>query len=146
MVDESGMPISPEFRNAVMSAIGKLKVSQDEAQRYMVEFVPVYALYGPSYDMKVAGGSIKNTYLGLWTDHWNGYPGSPHGLIFLFESGIRTVNPDVYDQTYQTLVHEMDHALQRDHVLAGMHAAKARGWGVQGRAQSYGCRPCLGIR
>lgn len=137
---------SSEFKSAVASALGQARRSPDEAVRYMVDFVPVYAGFTPTREQAAAGGCPGCTYLGLWVDRWPDYPSAPHGLIFLFEEGIRKTSRDLHGQTYATLIHEMDHALQRDHVLKGLQAAKARGWGVQVQSPRASCRPCLGIR
>ena len=146
MTDLSKMPPSEEFKRAVGSALGLARVSPDEAVRYMVDFVPVYVQAAPTYEQAAAGGCPTCTYLGLWVDRWPGYPTAPHGSIFLFEDGIRKYSPDVYKQAYATLIHEMDHALQRDHVLQGLQRAKAAGWGVQARPQRSGCGSCFGAR
>ncbi len=69
------------------------------------------------------------TFLGLWTSSWPGYEKSPHGLIFLFEDGIRKeiekkreigVNSNLKEESLRVFLHEVDHALQRDHVLEAL--------------------------
>jgi hypothetical protein len=135
-------PPSEEFKRAVASALGLARVSPDEAVRFMVDQVPVYAQYAPDESQARAGGCANCIYLGLWADHWPGYPAAPHGMIWLFEYGIRSMGGDLHRQVYATLLHEMDHALQRDHVLEGLRQAKLNGYQVQARPQISGCRPC----
>lgn len=69
------------------------------------------------------------TFLGLWASYWPGYERSPHGIIFLFEDGIRKeiakkrevgLNSTLQEEGLRVFLHEVDHALQRDHVLEAL--------------------------
>jgi len=132
--------VSREFMSAVQQAIKAAMACDDEAVRFMVAYVPIYAQYAATPAMAQAGGCINCTYHGLWIDDWPSFPAAPHGLIFLFEAGIRSQGGDLVENTYGVLLHEMGHALQRDHVLDAMRQMKA--------AAMYtprgGCRACPG--
>jgi len=117
--------VSPQFVHAVEWAMTQARQSQDETVRFMVSYIPIYAQYRPTRAQAVAGGCPTCTYLGLWADAWPGYEPAKHGLIFLFEEGIRSMGGALREQVYATLIHEMDHALQRDHILHGVMEAKA---------------------
>ncbi len=143
------MPVSPEFRAAVQRAIEMASYSSDEAYVFMASArpdgkpeVPVYIQYAPTQQQARSGGCPSCVYLGLWADRWPGYPTFDHGSIWLFESGIRTMGGDLTEQTYMTLTHEYDHALQRDHVLEAMNKQKLAGMQVQARGFASSCRPC----
>lgn len=81
---------------------------------------------------QLIGGSMNCracTFLGLWASSWPGYEQSPHGIIFLFEDGIRKeiekkkdmgVRATLQEECLRVFLHEVDHALQRDHVLEAM--------------------------
>lgn len=116
-----------DFKQAVISAIDRASKYPDDAVQYMSRFVPIYATRTPTQEQAQAGGCPSCTYLGLWAATWPGYPRAPHGSIWLFENGIRTVRGSLQDNTLAVLLHEFDHALQRDHVLDAMSAAKASG-------------------
>jgi len=142
-------PISEDFITAVGAALAYARVSPDEAVRYMVDNVPIFGQFAPDPIQAMAGGCSTCIYLGLWADRWEGKPSVPHGMIWLFESGIRKIGGSLETQTRATLLHEMDHALQRDHVLEAMHKKKAasgqyHGAGVSpaARAMTTSCRPC----
>ena len=112
-------------------AMRKASEMPDDATRYMVDNIPVFAQYDVTPEMDKAGGCPGCVYLGLWADPhtaraW-GYESSEHGTIWLFERGLRSVNGDVTDKTLKTLLHEFRHALQHDHVLDSLEKAKARG-------------------
>lgn len=117
--------VSPEFMGAVQWALATAGQSPDEAVRYMVETVPVYAAPRPDIAQAQAGGCPNCVYLGLWAARWTGYQQSPHGIIWLFEEGIRRMGGRLPQQTLGTLLHEFDHALQRDHVLEALGQHKA---------------------
>lgn len=140
--------VSAEFERAVKSAIAGVQESPDEAARFAMHYVPVFVQPEPTREQAIAGGCPTCTYLGLWTSNWPGYTaadmGIPqdewHGVIFLFERGIRSMNPDLHAQTQATLVHEIDHALERDHVLEHLNRAKAQ---IAAQAmQARGCGYC----
>lgn len=121
--------VSPEFKAAVQWAIAQAQVSDDEPVRFAINYIPVYADTDPTPQQAVAGGCATCTYLGLWSDEWPGYPKAAHGTIWLFERGIREQamresRGDLYAQTLATLLHEIDHALQRDHVLEHLGQVK----------------------
>jgi len=128
---KTALPIlaSSEFINAVQAAIQEAQGSDDECIDYCAQNVPTYVQYQPTPQQSRAGGCRYCTYLGLWTDHWPGYERAPHGLIFLFEDGIRKeiekktaqgIYTTLQDECLRVFLHEVDHALQRDHVLEGM--------------------------
>jgi len=129
---------SPEFVNAVNMALHNAIMSQDELVQFMVKQVPVYVQVAPTREQAQAGGCVGCVYLGLWADRWPGYPQMPHGMIWMFEQGIRSVGGNLQAQTLATLLHEMDHALQRDHVLEALNRDKIAAMAVQAR----GCRGC----
>jgi hypothetical protein len=105
---------------AVDLALAEAAQSSDPAVAYMAQHVPVYAQLAPTEQQAVAGGCPNCWYLGLWANSWPGYEMVPHGTIWLFEAGIRHSTKDVVQGALSTLLHEMDHALQRDHVLEAM--------------------------
>jgi len=125
---------SAEFDYAVQMAIADVQRNPDEAVRFAMAFVPVFVMKRPTPEMAQAGGCATCTYLGLWAQHWPGYgpselgikPENWHGVIFMFEDGIRSMTNNVNLQARQTLLHEIDHALERDHVLQHLQAAKAQ--------------------
>ena len=137
---------STEFDNAVRAAIDAAQNSPDEAVRFAIHYVPVYVQARPTHDMAVAGGCPSCTYLGLWAQSWPGYTARDlgiqqenwHGVIFMFEEGIRRQGVPLSIQAQQTLFHEIDHALQRDHVLEHLKVAKAQ-YAAQVRS---GCGYC----
>ncbi len=131
-----------EFQNAVKAAIDSASRWPDDAVQYMSHHVPVYAMTVPTPEQAKAGGCANCTYLGLWASSWPGYPPAPHGTIWLFETGIRSIGGDLRQNTLAVLLHEYDHALQRDHVLDAMAAAKAAGSFTPYR----GCGVCPGSR
>lgn len=124
LLDLSGRLPSPEFIAAVEAARHRALETggdqDDDAIRYMAETIPTYAQFAASPDQARAGGCPNCVYLGLWADRWPAYPDSRHGMIWLFDQGIRSVGGDLRAQVYQTLLHEYGHALQRDHVLDEM--------------------------
>ncbi len=120
MIVDAAPDVSQEFLDLALIAQDAALNAPDDAVQYMVQMVPIHLQYDPTHDQRVAGGCLNCTYLGLWTDQ-DPRP-SQHGHIWIFEHGITAVSKDVLGQIYQTIIHEMGHALQRDHVLDGMHA------------------------
>ena len=124
----------------------RLGAHPDDAMQYLASEqygIPVYAQYRANPEQARAGGCVDCLYLGLWANHWNGYPQSPHGLIWLFEDGITSQGGDLNTKAYEVLIHEFGHALQRDHVLDAMASKKASGmWrpNVAG-SRARGCCP-----
>lgn len=116
--------ITPQFRSFVKAAIDELGDSEDPAVAYMSQQVPVFVQFAPTPQQARAGGCPDCTYLGLWANTWPGYDDTPHGMIWLFEHGIRRAGGDLYSRIVYTLLHEMEHALQRDHVLDALTAKK----------------------
>ena len=141
MLDLSARPeafdTGPEFLEAIETCIGVLRYHRDVAIAYAATNVPIYAQWRPTPDQARAGGCRHCTYYGLWAREWAGYTGSDHGIIWLFEHGIRTRKGDLLDNVMNTLLHEIDHALQRDHIL------KALGLEQEARAHSVRIAPCL---
>ena len=170
--------LSDEFKAAVHAAIAAVRTVPDDSIQYMLtgfgnpnEVVPIYVEAAIAPEQAAAGGCASCRYLGLWADRWNGYPPSPHGMIWLFEDGIRsmrsrlaeastplnylggfvenvrTAQGDLVANTTDVLVHELSHALQRDHVLDAMERARQQGiYAVApaARAQQAGCNTCPG--
>jgi len=132
------LAVSPRFMEAVRWAMEEAKRSSDEVVRFAVNYVPVYAQAVPTVEQARAGGCATCTYLGLWADRWPGYDAVPHGTIWLFERGITSMGGDLRRQALGTLLHEIDHALQRDHVLEAMQKAKADVAAMAVRPR-YGC-------
>jgi hypothetical protein len=118
------MPLSAEFRTAVLAAVDRAKQAPDDSVRWMTAHIPVYIDARATPAQAAAGGCPHCTYLGLWAEHWPGYPPSPHGLVWLFEDGIRGQATQAWrtlsDVCFDVLVHEYGHALQRDHVLESL--------------------------
>lgn len=119
--------VSPDFRAAVDYALQQAAHFPDDAIQYMSAKVPVYMAAVPTPQQAQAGGCPNCTYLGLWAAAWPGLPPAPHGMIWLYEEGIRRTGGNIYEQVMAVLLHEYDHALQRDHVLDAMRADQARG-------------------
>jgi hypothetical protein len=117
--------VSPAFVDAVRWALDQAKHNPDEVVRFAAHYIPIYAQRTPTQEQAEAGGCPTCTYLGLWADRWPGYDAAPHGTVWLFEDGIKRMGGDVRKQALGTLLHEIDHALQRDHVLEALQAAKA---------------------
>lgn len=132
---------SAEFIAVARRAVAMAAEAPDDSVRYMAGAIPVYAQKEPDQQQRASGGCAKCVYLGLWAKDWPGLPMSLHGHIWLFEQGIRWMGGDLQKQTYDTLVHEMGHALERDHVLDQMERLKGRA-----AAQAYpprgGCGGC----
>jgi len=133
---------SAEFIQAIHTAEQRARGAPDDAVRYMVDHIPVYAIYKPDDQMQRAAGCMTCIVLGLWVAEWPTVANSLHGSIFLYEQGIRRMGGDLTDQTYQVLIHEFGHALQRDHVLDAMErqGLVARG-SLLNTGQPQG-RPC----
>lgn len=139
------------------------------------EQVPIYLLPKVDPRQAAAGGCPHCEYLGLWADYWPGYPPTKHGSIFLYEEGIMrlvergrlasTVSPPFSEREYladfildvanthgplvgnicDVLVHELSHALQRDHVLDAMEAiAQGRPAAAVYHPQEASCNVCPG--
>lgn len=126
-------PYSPEFAQAVSESLYLAANSvRDDAIAYMASgAVPVYYGFAATAEQASAGGCPSCTYLGLWADNWPGYEAvpHPHGIIWLFEDGIRKygTGKTLTDKTLATLLHEYGHALQRDHVLDAVKERQRRG-------------------
>lgn len=131
---------SDEFVTAIDVAVGVLRYHQDSAIAYAIQNVPIYAQRQPTPEQRRAGGCPNCTYLGLWANYWPGYPQTEHGLIWLFEDGIRRMRTDLYDQVAATLIHEIEHALQRDHILQRVNPRQPA---AVLRAYSVRIAPCL---
>lgn len=117
------MTVSPEFHGAAVTALARARNNPDLAVAYAAHVVPVYVDAAPDPAMAAAGGCPDCTYLGLWASSWPGYPPAGHGIIWLFETGIRKyASASLEDKVHFALVHELGHALQRDHVIAEMRA------------------------
>jgi hypothetical protein len=149
--------VSPDFYAAVQDAISRAVAQADDATVYMLtgwgnesEVVPIYLLPDSLPAQREAGGCPHCTYLGLWTESWPGFPGGPHGVIFLFEKGLRGMRGSqtfdgLTNNVYEVLIHELGHALQRDHVLDAMEAAGQAGYsaaGYRGLRGQTGCGSC----
>lgn len=128
---------STEFVAAVQAAVDRASGAKDEAVAYMARHIPVYAQYDANMAQRQAAGCAGCVYRGLWAQTWPGYPPGAHGLIWLFEVGIRQMGGNLTEQCHQVLLHEMDHALQRDHVLDAIEQQKF----VRARP-SGGCGGC----
>lgn len=141
---------SHEFKAAITRSLELARTLPDDALVFMTypEHTGIYAMDKATLDQARAGGCETCSFLGLWADTWPGFPPTPHGLIFLYEDGIRklaAVPPDhqfamvqsqegvLVANTLDVLTHEMGHALQRDHVLDGLEEMKAGGYFVSGR-------------
>lgn len=130
----SELELDPEFVQAALRARNILQNQDRDPQVQLAAYeVPVFLQTRPDLEQRQAGGCLNCTYLGLWTDHWPGYGKPDHGLVFLFEDGIkaRATQGNLETQTFETLRHEIDHALQRDHVLEKLQHIQARGWTVR---------------
>lgn len=115
------MTVSREFYAAAEAAIALARQDPDLAVAYAAHVVPVYVATGPEPDQASAGGCVSCTFLGLWASSWPGYPAVEHGVIWLFEDGIRShTGASLTDEVHYVLLHELGHALQRDHVLDSM--------------------------
>jgi len=142
------LPPRTEFTTTIREARDLLMVDADEAVAFAARVVPVYAQRDVDpYQERVGGcrlpGGRKCTYLGLWANGWADpeFPDAPHGRIFLFEEGIRTygdrLGVDLFTQVYDTYLHEIGHALQRDHVLEALKAEQR----AQALAEAASARP-----
>lgn len=138
--------VSEEFKQACEAARIAALGADDDAVRYMAEVIPIYAQARPTREQAMAGGCATCTYLGLWADRWPGYPNSAHGHIWLFDQGIRAIGGNLHRQVYSTLLHEFDHALQRDHVLDAMEGRKNGANAQRAAAMAFlpQPRPCCG--
>lgn len=156
--------LTPEFKAAVIQALDIARTLPDDALVYMTypEHCGIYADDKATTEQAIAGGCENCSFLGLWADSWPGYTRTPHGVIWLYEDGIRQLkgnaddslqarHPGRYDivvdgygavrdkygpltaNILDVLTHEMAHALQRDHVLDALDADKASGAYVSGR-------------
>jgi hypothetical protein len=130
------------------------------------EVVPIWLAEAASPAQLAETGCPHCAYLGLWAPSWPGYPSSPHGMVWLFERSIRGMRKSMPADTAQlvylqpsllgikaahgplvgnvadVLVHELQHALQRDHVLDAMERARAEGYATGGPPASRGCGSC----
>ena len=132
--------ISPEFKSVVNQAWQMSRQAPDDSMRYMADNIPIWVLPKADPQKALAGGCPTCTYLGLWADQWPGYQSGKHGIIFLFEDGIRGLHQNLLKDTYEVLTHEMGHALQRDHVLDEMQKLGMIG----AQTGSRGCGQCPG--
>lgn len=135
------LPSSPEFITAANLAVAEARLNPDQAIAYAAHVVPVYVQPRPDTAQATAGGCADCTYLGLWASSWPGYGEPDHGIIWMFEDGIRKNSPgSLQNKTLEVLIHELGHALDRDHVLDEM---KAKGLlGPDGRPLSGHPRGC----
>lgn len=135
---------SPEFVRAVNTALDFARRSTDEAAAYAAHVVPVLAQRVPDEQQYKASRANGRMLLGLWVDRWPGIPSAPHGTVFIFEEGIRAMGGDLVQESYKTIMHELDHALQRDHVLEALQAERAAAHAVRVAAHvdPRGCGPC----
>jgi hypothetical protein len=135
MTSQLELPCTNQFISAVRAAIAKAKESDDPAVRYAAAAVPIYAQPKATEAQALACGCKDCLYLGLWANAWSGYQSSEHGIIWLFEEGIRQTMDrtglDMETQCLSVLLHEIDHALQRDHVLEALQQQQ------EGRGQTY---------
>lgn len=142
------MTVSRDFYTAAEAAIARAKEHPDRAIAYAAHVVPVYVDTAPEPEQARAGGCASCTYLGLWASSWPGYPPVDHGLIWLFETGIRQhTAASLTDEVHFVLVHELGHALQRDHVLDEMKAKgllDPYGHPLTGHAAGCGCEDAHG--
>lgn len=125
-------PVSHEF--VVMAEAARDNIARyhpNEAFRAAAVWVPVYLQRHADLQQRIAGGSAAGIFLGLWADQWPGYPPSAHGIIWLFEDGIRMARNTLQGQVYETLEHELGHALGRDHVLDRLRELKAAGHSLE---------------
>ncbi len=140
------MPVSPEFKDLVEDAIGYAQQSGDEAVAYAAAHVPIFMQIKPTHEQASAGGCRSCTYLGLWANAWPGYAPEEHGIIWVFEDGIRRIaertGKDLFRQIYETVIHEIDHALQRDHVLEALQRQKAMAQVMDYDGNFGNARPC----
>jgi len=125
--------VTPDFLGAVQTAMYRASNHPDPAVRYAANNVPIYPFPKADRSQANAAGCPNCTYLGLWADHWSGYPTKRHGLIWLFEDGIRRDGADLDACVYNVLMHEIDHALQRDHILEAMRDQRVAAYMVQAR-------------
>lgn len=137
---------SAQFRDLSWQALQNSwdpQVTRDDAIRWMAQRIPIYLEWEATPEQARAAGCPTCTYLGMWSDQWPGMETSAHGAIWLFERGILSMRGDPVHNAYDVLVHEMGHAVQRNHVLDAMEAER------QGRAYlapaSRGCG-CPGSR
>ena len=131
--------VSPEFQEAVLQAWNRAQHNPDPAVRFAAQNVPIYVTNKVTPAQARDAGCPDCTILGLWAAHAyadyppaeGGYPASNHGLIWLYEDGIRSCAGNLEETTHSVLIHEIDHALQRDHILEAMRKqqpAEAYAW------------------
>lgn len=132
---------SPVFIVAVRKAVEAATQSSDDCVRYAAAHVPIYAQKGPTPEQARAGGCSECTYLGLWAYRWPGFEVAPHGIIWLFEDGITAVaiqtNTSLVSQCLNVILHEIEHALQRDHILQAVESTRSRVAGNVVRLDGY---------
>lgn len=121
---------SDEFVAIVQQARLMAAAAPDDAIRYMAHAIPINVLPYIIPAMAAAGGNPGRPHRGLWTDQWPGLGKPEHGMIWIMEDGNRlSAGGDLLWTTYETLTHEMAHALQRDHVLDAMERERQRARG-----------------
>lgn len=138
---------SQDFKDAFDLAIARLMGDDfhpgegDDAQVFMAQQIPVFLDSDATSDQAAAAGCVSCKYLGLWAPEWPGYAPTSHGTIWLFENGMRMQYPDLVSGMVGVLQHEMDHALQRDHVLEALEQARMQGWtrSASGLSVPSGC-------
>ena len=126
----AGLPTRPSEAFARMVDDMKDNIGNshpDLSVRYVMKNVPIFPAIVPTPQQAKAAGCEKCTFLGLWANSWPGYPASKHGDIWVFEDGVvkqaKNKGIPVQAQVEDTLIHEAQHALGRDHVLEAMHHA-----------------------
>ena len=135
------MPTSSEFLDLAKAVrLWVIQYHDDEAAAFAASVVPIWTMRDANPEMKRAGRCPGCRFLGLWAKKWTGYTDEEHGHIWLFEEGIREEarrkGISLSDQLADTLIHELDHALERDHVLEHMRRAQATGqWPEEFRAR-----------
>ena len=115
---------SEDFIHEVQIALNEV-VGQhpDKAVRYAAEVVPVYVMPYPTSELEAAASCDFCHHLGRWIPGSHDGVDAPHGTVYLFEKGITDeAEANRHDNTYGALVHELGHALNRDHVIEEMTA------------------------
>lgn len=137
-------PTTYEFHEATRRALDAARTVDDACVQYVLQHVPVYIQPFPTPEQLRQSGARGKMLLGIWAPRWPGLETGPHGLIVLFEEGIRWSAENhgnaLNTETLAVLLHEIQHALQRDHILQAVEKEQ-EAWGASARGYGYGASP-----
>ena len=101
--------------------------------------VPIWAQYAANPTEAAAAGCESCRYLGMWSGNWPNLPPARHGNIILFEDAIMRLSGDPVKRCAEIIVHELGHALERDHVTDALEQLHASGYQLPSGPKGCNC-------